>query len=114
MRNNLCYSCLLDLMPSVVEFDQGLGQKSSLTAMSQAVDEMRTQELSASQQKKCVSHGPESFFVIAVIVLVVSERAFFWSTNSTFFGPRIQGEEAAGGLFHKALKPLCQTSFLKI
>lgn len=33
------------------------------------------------------------FVVIAVIVLAVSERAFFWSTNSTFFGPRVREEE---------------------
>lgn len=45
------------------------------------------------------------FFVIAVIVLAASERVFFWSTNSTFFGPHVQGEEAVGGLFHKASNP---------
>ena len=29
----MCYSCILNLMPNVVEFDQGLCQKSSLTAI---------------------------------------------------------------------------------
>lgn len=84
---------------------------------SQAVGAVRTQELSACQQEKCVSHGPESLNVLFCYCcycsccfwegfLLVHKQYILWSSRTR--------RRSCWRPLSQSLKPLCQTSSFKI